>query len=168
MLPWAYWINTWFNYLANLHPYSSHQQIKCRNGTRLSRKANLFREEIHFHHTFDTILQQTGRNYIHGSIPVSQCGGSRWVVAPVDFKSIIRGLSFCTSASSLSCCSRLLLLFFLGLQSWPLCHNCPSGGSSPSPTTTLPAGSPSLMHTHGCKHTGASGGTHTQIHTGLP
>lgn len=40
-------------------------------------------------------------------------------------------------------------------QSWPLCHSCPSGGSSPSPTTTLPAGRPSLMNTYGCKHTGA-------------
>ncbi len=50
-------------------------------------------------------------------------------------------------------------------QSWPLCHSSPSGGSSPSPTTTLPAGLPSLMHTHGCKHIGAKAGPQTQNHT---
>lgn len=50
-------------------------------------------------------------------------------------------------------------------QSWPLCHSCPSGGSSPSPTTTLPAGRPSLMHTHGCKHTGTNAGSHTHTCT---
>lgn len=47
-------------------------------------------------------------------------------------------------------------------QSWPLCHGRPSGGSSPSPTTTVPAGRPSPMNTCGCKHPGANPRTHTR------
>lgn len=84
---------------------------------------------------------------------------------------IILGLLFGSPASPPLFCRQpaalpsLLLLFYFSWafdQSWPLCHSCPSGGSSPSPTTTLPAGLPSLMNTYGCKRTGANRGTHTQ------
>lgn len=58
-------------------------------------------------------------------------------------------------------------------QSWPLCHSCPSGGSSPSPTTTLPAGRPPLMHTQAANVRGQTqepthGFTHPRAPHALP
>lgn len=78
----------------------------------------------------------------------------RVFTAPIPYSAVPRqlsplldGLLRCPPSSSSPCRA--------SDQSWPLCHSRPSGGSSPSPTTTLPAGSSlSDAHTWAQRHGG--------------